>query len=90
MSDRIKDGGPAFPVSTSQSQYTEFGNYGHQDGNTTWQFGGMTLRDWFAGQQLAKITTAYVCDTKASYDRAAEHCYRMADAMLRAREIKPW
>lgn len=40
----FKDGGPAFPVSTS----LEAGQYGHQDGPQTWQFPGMTLRDYFA------------------------------------------
>jgi len=84
----IKDGGPAFPVSTSQSSYTEFGNYGHHDGNTTWQFGGMTLRDYFAGQELIKVEGTTICDRPDAYKRVATHCYRMADAMLAAREAK--
>lgn len=48
MADPIKDGGPAFPVSTQVSLNSEHGNYGHQDGPRTWQFGGMSLRDYFA------------------------------------------
>ncbi|MDR5801159.1 hypothetical protein [Caballeronia sp. LZ001] len=39
-------GGPAFPVSTKMDDIT--GEFGHQDGMSTWQFGGMTLRDYFA------------------------------------------
>lgn len=42
------NGGPAFPVSTSSSGGEEHGDYGHQDGHSTWQFPGMTLRDYFA------------------------------------------
>ena len=38
----IETGGPAFPVSTSNEED------GHQDGPNTWQFPGMTLRDYFA------------------------------------------
>lgn len=36
---------PAFPVSTSKN---DEGILGHQDGNTTFQFPGMSLRDYFA------------------------------------------
>jgi hypothetical protein len=49
---------------------------------------GMTLRDYFAGQVLA----GWMCDPSANpYEDAArnhiaEHCYRLADAMLRARQ----
>lgn len=65
-------GGPAFPV-TEQN--------GANSGDC-----GMTLRDWFAGKELSKIDQCSVCDIPAAYDRIADHCYRMADAMLRARE----
>ena len=39
MADKIKDGGPAFPVTAGQQVYAT----------------GMTLRDWFAGQALVGI-----------------------------------
>lgn len=42
MTGKIKDGGPAFPVSTADH------SSGHQDGPNTWQFPGMTLRDYLA------------------------------------------
>jgi hypothetical protein len=73
----INDGGPAFP----------FNQYGVR-------YGGMTLRDWFAGQALAgQALAAYhearpdmrIITTEAIADRA----YSIADAMLRAREVKP-
>lgn len=38
MSDKVDDGGPAFPEHAGQE---------------IWQRPGMTLRDWFAGQFLA-------------------------------------
>lgn len=57
MADPIDDGGPAFPVSTRNQ---EFGCYGHQDNVGTWQYGGMTLRDYaairFAAAWVAAIS----------------------------------
>ena len=47
---------------------------------------GMTLRDYFAAKALEQhgfLTRPY--DTT---DEAAKNCYRMADAMLKAREQK--
>lgn len=46
---------------------------------------GMTLLDYFAGQELAKTHGTVICDMPEMYDRLADHCYRMADAMIRAR-----
>ena len=48
--------------------------------------GGMTLRDYFAAKELSKTEGAYVCDEPKTYERLADHCYRMADAMLKERE----
>lgn len=44
-------------------------------------------RDEFAAAELARMDYAQcmVNDVPAAYDRLAEHCYRMADAMMRAR-----
>jgi hypothetical protein len=72
----INDGGQAFPW--------------HERGIHH----GMTLRDWFASQALAgQALAAYhearpdmrIITTEAIADRA----YSIADAMLRAREVKP-
>ena len=46
---------------------------------------GMTLLDWFAGQELAKVDGAQIGDTPTAYTRVADHCYRMARAMLKAK-----
>ena len=45
---------------------------------------GMTLRDYFA----AKALSAYLDggDAPVAFNMIAARCYRMADAMLRARE----
>ena len=72
------DGGPAFPVTRS----TDF------LGNSTARIetvGGMSLRDWFAGQALANHV---ICDA-SNYRNNASYAYESADAMLKEREVKP-
>ena len=44
MSDRIEDGGPAYPVP---------GNQPHP------QMNGMSLRDWFAGQAILEVLASH-------------------------------
>lgn len=71
MSEK-NDGGPAFPIGSTPE---EWGN-------------GMTLRDYFA----AKAMQAWFSDQEASFfdpkmqERAANCSYRIADAMLKARQ----
>ena len=52
---------------------------------------GIPLRDWFAGQALAGMISGL--DAKSEGSQAikpiAEAAYDFADAMLRAREVKP-
>jgi len=84
----INDGGPAFPVwelnGKGQPEMTGF---------------GMTLRDYFAAKFAAAMMTATSADhdfPNIDYqrngggptvaERVATIAYRMADAMLRARE----
>lgn len=82
-----KDGGPAFPVSTGNA------SEGHQDGHSTWQFPGMTLRDYFA----AKAMQGMVAHDPESFARVGEvigeaiarQAYSVADAMLDARGAQP-
>ena len=69
----INDGGPAFPF---------------QDGYG--RVSGMTLRDWFAGQALAGVTSSVNDEISVGQvEGIAEIAYALADAMLRAREVKP-
>jgi len=67
MNSQTPDGGPAFPTATL-AQKTE---------------GGMTLRDYFAGQALAGIlSSASFGDTR---DWLPQKAYALADAMLAER-----
>ena len=70
MSEAIT-GGPAFPCHTIAM---------HE---------GMTLRDYFAAKAMqGLITSASLSRTESWYDeeRVAESAYKMADAMLKARQ----
>lgn len=71
MSAPIKDGGPAFPVT------------GMTGLGAVVKAGGMTLRDWFAGQALA----GWLADPTATAEpeAVAKHMYKYADAMLAER-----
>lgn len=74
----LTNGGPAFP----SIEYSQ--NEGHWEGrypiNT--QHGGMTLRDWFAGQIAGEYFDADVIDPA----KAAKFVYQCADAMIAERE----
>jgi hypothetical protein len=48
---------------------------------------GMTLRDWFAGQALAGLLRDGI--DVHGIDDSAYLAYEMADAMLKARGVKP-
>lgn len=69
---KTNDGGPAFPVVSEIM--------GHCS--------GMTLRDHFAANAMQAVPMQqwHLHDVPATYDRIASHAYKMADAMLRARE----
>lgn len=64
------DGGPAFPVLSSE----------------TWHYSneGMSLRDWFAGQALHSMTE-YASGCENLNATIATACYDLADAMIAAR-----
>ena len=47
----------------------------------------MTLRDYFAGQYLAGISSHPTVE--GSMDEMAKWAYQMADAMIAAREVHP-
>ncbi len=64
-------GGPAFPT-----QYNQDGCHG-----------GMTLRDWFAGQALIGLLSFSPADVTGQMAKkdAAQDAYAIADAMLAQR-----
>lgn len=70
------DGGPAFPNEGGEAS----GLYSHP---------GMTLRDWFAGNAMQGILSAENKPYSPNERRdIAGLSYRIADAMLKAREVK--
>ncbi|MCO5159664.1 MAG: hypothetical protein M9939_00890 [Mesorhizobium sp.] len=78
----INDGGPAFPIQNDDRP----GAYEAHP--------GMTLRDWFAGHAIVAALArdygnAWGKEGKEHAHHAARGAYRMADAMLAAREAKP-
>jgi len=73
------DGGAAFPTIARENDGQ--GNYCY------YSEGGMTLRDWFAGQALAGLVADSSYDPKDKYNEyASRFCYTIADAMLAERE----
>ena len=70
--EKINDGGPAFPIGSTPD---EWGN-------------GMSLRDKFADSALPSVVAYGYTLGYMSADKMAEECYMIADAMLKAREVK--
>jgi hypothetical protein len=77
---KINDGGSAFPlIKKLDNQF-----------NKPWvaeTVGGMSLRDWFAGQALAHMIGGDAPQL-TTWARVAAACYDAADAMLKAREAQ--
>jgi hypothetical protein len=102
----IKDGGPALPMQDAGAIHAYAsarmaGLTGEERDRAYVKakvdaFGGMSLRDWFAGQALAGMLACGADSTKhnpppeseSKYYRRmfAEQSYRTADAMIAARE----
>lgn len=77
------DGGPAFPCTARVTEnYMDEGGYGRTR-TVSKQVGGMSLRDWFAGQALAGLLAngPHDCDEC----EVAHDAYLFADAMLSRR-----
>jgi len=72
-----KHGGFAFPQSHPDVAYSDYIG------------GGMTLRDWFAGQAIAGLLASPTTRRDATPKDLAEAAYLTAYAMLAAREVKP-
>ena len=74
------DGGPAFP--NAEPMWDSATNT-----YTRHVIGGMTLRDYFAGQALSSFRLdpdADICS--GHYDNLSEYAYRIADAMVQRKE----
>lgn len=79
MSEKIKDGGPAFPRPMSHD-----GDGPRADAFVAQD--GMSLRDWFAGQALIGTLAFPIPGAEKIPVNAARECFAYADAMLKARE----
>lgn len=76
----MNDEGPAFP-----NQPPVMGPNGH----LLYGEQGMSLRDYFAAKALSHFPILIEhADENLSYENIADHCYNLADAMLKAREAK--
>lgn len=82
----LDNGGRAFPCDS----IVERDDNGHMHGKEV-SSAGMTLRDYFAAKAIGviELPTDYVGtkESEESYKRWAQKAYRMADAMLKAREV---
>ena len=93
MAGKIDDGGAAFPQMRNTGLVTVSEKGHHVDKVCD---GGMTLRDWFAGQALAATITATSAGQHNAlsgkpvgtsiYDAIAMDAYEHADAMIAARK----
>lgn len=82
-----RDGGPAFPFGTKETTFDSYG--GSRETADNGFHGGMSLRDWFAGQNAAGMAAAVGhTGTPYSPDTVAERSYAIADAMIAAREVR--
>jgi hypothetical protein len=71
MSEAKQDGGPAFPAMHFDLAENER---------------GMTLRDYFAAKAMQGVFTNPVESSEHGKDYIAMHAYKMADAMIKARQ----
>ena len=80
------DGGPAFPVPVLADKDGTFISTHQWAGYMESGGGGMTLRDWFAGQALAGLCSRNLGHTHVdNCHGTAARAYVIADAMLEAR-----
>ena len=74
MTDKSKDGGPAFPLTVQLP--------------TSWcEMPGLSLRDYFAAQAITSVAASDNWGTETEEDVAAA-AYAIADAMLKARGMQ--
>lgn len=81
---RKDDGGPAFPQVVAEIQ-------GIATNSSEFALGGMSLRDYFAGQALSSFITAYLavngngCAADHALRNVPALAFKYADAMLKER-----
>ena len=79
----MKTGGPAFPLH-AHDWHKEVRDRGYVNHDFTM---GMTLRDYFAARAMQGFVDEVGCNSDQKwFDEIAEGAYKVADAMLKARE----
>lgn len=79
MSDKIKDGGPAFPINNNDVITIVTNNGNHPE--------GMSLRDYFAAKVIQGVYSGRkVGFSTIDINEVSKLSYQVADAMLEARE----
>lgn len=73
MNEKIKDGGPCFPQLAKA-------------GTVAVSKGGLTVRDWFAGQAMRAILETDEYQIAEGRRILAINCYALADAFIAERE----
>ncbi len=76
--ETIQDGGPAFP---GERIVWDAPNHPSREIDRI-PVSGMSLRDYFAGQALAGLM---FMESENTFIHDATNCYKMADAMIKAR-----
>jgi hypothetical protein len=85
----LGDGGPAFPTHGGADWHKDSLDPTKDDPRNMILGGGMSLRDWFAGQALAGMLAQIGKPMKSSMSYIARDAYEIADAALAARGAKP-
>jgi len=82
MSEKKFDGGAAFPEIETDREHGEC--EGDGDIGRTYSYGGMSLRDWFAGMALVGALSNEAIEERG-FSGEAKAAYMMAEAMLKER-----
>lgn len=82
---KIETGGPAFPTTwtddSDSNAYAPDGSIAAPE--STVQLAGMTLRDYFAAKAMeGRVSGGWI---PGDENAVARECYKLADAMLKAR-----
>lgn len=83
MSNRINNGGPAFPVECYWQGDAAI--QGAQTGNSQGFAMGLTIRDYFAAKAMQGAFSSPIPSSQEEKGYIARHAYLMADAMLAVR-----
>lgn len=86
------EGGPAFPVVETEAGYESLSNHESAVYGNTHSTGGLSRRDWFAGQALQGILASGIYArgefTSDSGPLVARECVKFGDAMVAALDVE--